>query len=123
MERNILFEGEPLPQGGLSNARVLAELCSQSFRSNCEWTLYAREVIRRGGDLRNWRYLAEDPAVRERQFRLFCALLGSHNIPPERRATVAGWMLSHMLTEIPEYLSIEAAERHTRQRSSSWGMA
>lgn len=98
------FSGEPQPFGGLSNKRTLAKACPAEFKENNPWSNYASRVFFKGTDIANWKWKSNDEAERQRQKACFQALLDTFDLGHNEKESVAGWMLSLMLTEVPEYV-------------------
>lgn len=103
--REILFSGELGFFGGLSNGRDLVEVCPVEFKQDNQWSNYAKKLFSRGGNTDKWKWKSEDPAERRRQGLCFEASLIGPDLSSEDKAAVAGWMLSEMLTEVPEQVS------------------
>lgn len=101
--QNMLFSGEPRG-GGLSNEEALSRVVPEEFKSDNPWSTYAMRIFFLGADISNWKWRAEDEVERRKQRACFTALLGTFSLPHEDKEAVAGWMLSAMLTEVPEYL-------------------
>ena len=101
----ILFKGDAGFLGGLSNEKELTKQCPNSFKENNPWSDYAMKLFFNGGNLKNWKYKDLNKKAQTKQFSCFKGLLSTFGIPHEDKEAVAGWMLSEMLTEVPEYLS------------------
>ncbi len=99
-----LFAGNGQPFGGLSNERELAKLCPPEFKRGNPWSSYASRVFFGGANIANWKWKSDDEAVRRHQKGCFHGLLGTFDLKHEDKEAVAGWMLSEMLTEVPEYV-------------------
>ena len=99
-----LFAGQPWPLGGLSNERELAKTCPPKFKNGNAWSSYASRVFFGGANIANWKWKSDDEAVRRHQKGCFHGLLGTFDLKHEDKEAVAGWMLSEMLTEVPEYV-------------------
>jgi hypothetical protein len=102
-----LFAGSPEPFGGLNNEDELAKACPEEFQGDNPWSDYAMKLFYFGGNIKNWKWKSEDKAVKNKQFACFHGLLGTFGLRNEDKEAVAGWMLSEMLTEVPEYISKE----------------
>lgn len=100
-----LFGGEPEFLGGLSNENELAVACPDEFKDDNPWSSYAMKLFFSGGKIANWKWKSDDPSERRRQMGCFHSLLGTFGLPHEDKEAVAGWMLSEMLTEVPEYIA------------------
>lgn len=98
-----LFSGNPSSLGGLSNERELARQCPPKFqqRSN-KWSHYASLLFFNGGNISKWNWKSDDKDEREKQLACFKALLGTFDLKHEDKEAVAGWMLSEMLTDVPD---------------------
>lgn len=96
-----LFSGTEQPFGGLSNEEELMPLCPEQFLAENEWSAFANALLLKGGSTEGWSWKSGDEAVRAQQLQCFRGLLGSC-IPYERKASIAGWMLSEMLKEVPK---------------------
>jgi hypothetical protein len=101
----ILFSGEPVVFGGLSNEEVLAKECPEKFKDSNPWSNYASSVFFRGANISNWKWVTEDQYTRKKQLACFHGLLSGFNLHHEDKEAVAGWMLSKMLKEVPKYLA------------------
>ena len=99
-----LFTGQPQPLGGLSNEDELAKACPDKFKSGNSWSDYAMQLFFKGGNISNWKWKSDDKAERNRQMGCFRGVLGTFSLRHEDKEAVAGWMLSEMLTEVPEYV-------------------
>ena len=100
----ILFAGEPEMLGGLSNERELVKECPPEFLRDNPWSDYASKAFFQGAKIVNWTWKSNDPAERRRQMACFQGLLGTFGIGHNEKESVAGWMLSEMLAEVPEYV-------------------
>lgn len=99
-----LFAGERQLFGGLSNECELAKLCPPEFKRGNPWSSYASRVFFGGADIANWKWKSTDEAERRHQGGMLHSLLGTFGLKHEEKEAVAGWMLSEMLTEVPEYI-------------------
>ncbi len=99
----ILFSGTPNLLGGLSNEQELVGLCPQEFQNDNPWSSYASKLFFRGANISNWKWRQENEHERKRQLNCFSGLLGSFDIDHEDKEAVAGWMLSIILVEVPEW--------------------
>ena len=97
----VLFAGRPEGLGGLSNEEELVKECPPEFLSNNPWSNYASSIFFQGAKVATWKWKSDDPAERRRQMACFKGLLGSF-IDHNEKESVAGWMLSEMLTEVPK---------------------
>ena len=104
MSEEVLFTGVPQPLGGLSNEDELTETCPDEFKGNNPWSSYANQIFFRGANISNWKWKSDDEGEQQRQIGCFHGLLGTFGISHEDKSAVAGWMLSEMLTEVPEYV-------------------
>ena len=103
--KELLFSGKPGVLGGLSNEEALARACPVEFKSfRNGWSSLAMNIFYHGGDLSHWRFKNKDNA--SKQFSCFEGLIHSFGLSHEDKQAVAGWMLSEMLEELPEYLPI-----------------
>ena len=100
----ILFSGNPFPMGGLSNEHELAKECPEEFRQGNPWSLYAFRLFAEGANIANWKWKSNNETERQRQRACLEALLGTFELSQQDKEAVAGWMLSEMLTEVPEYV-------------------
>lgn len=103
-----LFSGHPLPFGGLSNEEDLVKKCPEDFKRRNTWSAYAMELFYRGGNIANWKWKSEDQNQQHHQLGCFRGLLRTYNIEHEEKEAVAGWMLSEMLMEVPQYVAPQA---------------
>jgi len=104
-----LFAGKPSAFGGLSNEAELVQICPEPFKSDYnynEWSKAAMMIFFAGGKIGHWKWRTADPAVKQRQMACFNGLLGTWGIKHEAKEAVAGWMLSEMLTEVPEHVEV-----------------
>ncbi|MGD1003365.1 MAG: hypothetical protein ABR884_02200 [Minisyncoccia bacterium] len=104
---SILFIGKPEMLGGLSNEEQLVKECPPEFHKDNPWSNYASELFFKGGKIANWKWKSDDPTERRRQMNCFDGLLGTFGIGHNEKESVAGWMLSEMLAEVPEYVPPE----------------
>jgi hypothetical protein len=104
MSNEKLFAGQPGILGGLTNEGELAKLCPKEFKRNNPWSDYATKLFFRGGNIANWKWKSDDVATRRDQAACFCGLLRTFVLLPQDKMAVAGWMLSEMLAELPEYV-------------------
>ena len=98
----ILFSGAPSFLGGLSNEEELVKCCPKDFMQRNEWSDYAMQIFFAGGSCKDWKWKFNDEGVRKQQLACFKGLLGTFGIKHEHKEAVAGWMLSEMLTEVPQ---------------------
>ena len=103
-ERTILFGGHPLPDGGLDNEEEVARECPEEFKSENEWSRYAiylyTHQVSESGD---WKWRSDDLVIRGYQRLCLIAVLETFDVRHEDNEAIAGWMLSVMLTEVPDY--------------------
>lgn len=104
---DILFSGTPEPFGGLTNEHELVKRCPEDFKGANLWSSYASKVFFLGADIQNWGWKSADKEIQKRQLGCLKGLLSTYGIAHEDKEAVAGWMLSEMLTEVPEYLPPE----------------
>ncbi len=107
MSNAVLFAGNPAPLGGLTNEDELAELCPDEFKNNNPWSSYAMKLFYSGGNVANWNWKSDNDTVRKHQLGCFIGLLGTFGLSHQDKESVAGWMLSEMLTEVPEHIPVE----------------
>lgn len=110
MSSKILFSGKlyPLNTGGISNEKELVSMCPAEFKEKDNvWSNYARMLFCRGADIKNWQWNTEDEEIRTSRFAYLRGILRADDLEIEDRKAVAGWMLSEMLTEVPEYIPAE----------------
>jgi len=100
----VLFSGKPGFLGGLSNEEELAQICPEEFKKDNPWSNYASRIFTRGVTISNWKWATDDQNKRKTQFACLDGLLGGFALEQEDKEAVAGWMLSKILTEVPEYL-------------------
>ena len=106
-EMELLFSGTPQPFGGLSNEKELVDACPLEFRGCNVWSSYTRRLFLEGGGNVNWKWASEDEEERKRQAACFCGIFGSMSLGLNDKMALAGWMLSHMLSEVPEVIPCE----------------
>jgi hypothetical protein len=98
-----LFSGTPGPLGGLSNELELVKHIPKAFRPyENPWSTYAMSVFYGGGSTANWKWRSDDPQIRRQQLLCWKAALNSFETQHEDKASLTGWMLSEMLTEVPK---------------------
>lgn len=107
MSNKQLFAGQPELLGGLTNEVELAILCPEEFKNNNPWSDYAMKLFYHGGNIANWKWKSDDTATRRHQRGCFSGLLGTFALPHQDKTAVAGWMLSEMLSEVPEHVPYE----------------
>lgn len=101
-----LFSGEPYSTGGLSNEDELARICPVEFKNRHNpWVSYASRLFFEGGIISHWKWRS-DGEEKENQFRIFQSILEGFMSHSDKEA-VAGWMLSRMLFEVPEYIPLD----------------
>jgi hypothetical protein len=101
----ILFSGTPSPFGGLSNERELARQCPPEFKRRNPWSDAAMLLFFRGGKLNHWLWKSADPQIASKQLRCFKGLISTFDLKHEDKEAVAGWMLSEMLTSVPDHVA------------------
>ena len=101
---NELFSGTAYPFGGLSNEQKLVKLCPDEFKKSNKWSKLAMKLFYDGGSTHHWKYKNDD--LKSKQFSCLKGLLGTFEIKHEDKAAIAGWMLSEMLDELPDYLPL-----------------
>jgi len=111
MSREQLFAGESQVFGGLSNESELSRLCPKEFNRNNPWSNYAKKFLYHGGGANNWKWKSGDTATRVHQYECFKGLLTSFSLPHQVKLAVAGWMLSEMLSEVPEHIPHEETKK------------
>lgn len=99
-----LFAGQPGLLSGLSNEGELVEACPTEFRKHNPWSDYAMKLFYRGGNISNWKWKSENESERKWQLLCFNAFLATFGVSHQDKEAIAGWMLSEMLTEVPEHL-------------------
>jgi len=107
-----LFSGNAELLGGLSNEAELARNCPAEFKQDNPWSDYAMQLFFRGGKLTNWKWRNTDQGHQRHQLACFRGLISTFGLKHEDKEAVAGWMLSVMLTEVPEYEALAKAEGH-----------
>jgi hypothetical protein len=98
---DVLFSGEQLPFGGLSNEKVLASACPREFKNVSRWSDYVARCFVTDVTTAGWKWKSADAAERRRQRECFLGLLESFDLPHDDKVAIAGWMLSEMLSEVP----------------------
>ena len=104
---DVLFSGKPEFFGGLSNEEELAQVCPEEFKKNNPWSDYVSRVFYYGADIRNWKWVTDDQNIRLTQLGYLRGVLGGFALDHKDKEAVAGWMLSRILTEVPEYLELK----------------
>ena len=99
---SLLFAGEPQPFGGLSNEQELAKLCPPEFNKDNLWVIYASKIFFGGANITDWKWRSVKDEERQRQMVCLLGLLGSFDLSHEDKEAVAGWILSKILSEVPE---------------------
>gem|GEM_PF-1311008 len=103
----IPFTGHPdIDFVGLTNEKDLVKICPDEFKQNNPWTKYASHFFKKDGRMiiaTHWKY--KSGTEEERRHKLFCfeALLASTYLSSTQKTSIAGWMLSEILEEVPEY--------------------
>jgi len=93
--------------GVLKKERELAGMCPIEFMDDDNpWAQYVMKIATEGGDTGNWKWLTDDEDAREIQFGHFCFLIGASHLSHNELKGLAGWMLSNMLEEVPEYVPV-----------------
>jgi hypothetical protein len=100
-----LFAGKPEMLGGLSNEDELAKLCPGEFKRDNPWSDYSRKVFFLGANISNWKWKSANPNIRKHQHACWYGLLGTFGLSRENKEAVAGWMLSEMLSEVPQHIA------------------
>jgi len=80
------------------NESMLVEECPVEFRGDNPWSNY----VDRGGSVENWKWKSDDKTKRTRQMDCLMAINDHSSLSNENKRAVMGWMLSEMLTEVPE---------------------
>jgi len=112
----ILFSGKPGFFGGLSNEMEIAQACPKEFKTGNPWSDYAMRLFVAGGNIANWKWKSEDEAEQQHQRACFNGLLGTFGVSTQEKGAIAGWMLSEMLTEVPEYLPPVEKKKKNRKK-------
>lgn len=101
----ILFSGTLLRSDYLSNDIELAKACPEFFKKNNSWSGYATKLFAgQGGNISNWKWKTDDKIERTQQMSCLKAIFRAFILSKEEKEAVAGWMLSEMLGELPEYI-------------------
>jgi len=101
----ILFSGKPGYFGGLSNEEELAQVCPGEFKKKENpWSEYASRLFFGGANISNWKWATDNQEERKQQLACLHGVLGGFALDHKDKEAVAGWMLSKILTEVPEYL-------------------
>jgi len=98
----ILFEGMVLFDGGLSNETELLNSCPEEFKGDNPWSEYVARVFYEECSTINWRWKTDSGKERAIRIAHLVSLLDSQTLNQEEIFSVAGWMLSEMLKEVPE---------------------
>lgn len=106
-KEKALFAGEPISSGGLTNEKELVRICPETFRRGNEWSHLAIILKHKEYETFNWRWKSKDPHEQHHQLERLQAILRSFGLRLEDIYAVAGWMLSEMLTQIPELKIIQ----------------
>jgi len=99
-----LFSGQPQILGGLSNEEDLVKQCPPEFRQGNDWSGYASSLFFEGGQVSHWKWKSDDDEIKGKQMACFHGLLSTFGIGHHEKESVAGWMLSEMLEEVPEHI-------------------
>lgn len=105
MPKELIFAGKAQAFGGLSNERELVSLCPEEFKRRNPWSDYVSKIFFGGANISNWNWKSQDLEKQARQLSCFGCLLGGWGLRHEDKEAIAGWMLSEMLTETPEYIA------------------
>lgn len=106
-----LFSGTPGFLGGLSNEEKLVKLCPDEFKTENPWSHAASLLFFCGGKTTDWKWRSPDKAERGRQRACFEGLLRGFGLQHESKEAIAGWMLSEMLSEVPEVETSKLEEK------------
>lgn len=104
---DMLFAGDPMPMGGLSNEDALVRACPEEFRRGNPWCDYTSKLFFHGADISNWQFKSSDREEKKRQMSCLRGLLETFGIGHNQKEAVAGWMLSRMLSEVPEHIAVK----------------
>jgi len=105
MADSKLFSGRIEPMGGLSNENELAKECPADFKnSHNPWTNYACHLFFEGANIGNWKWKSTDKKEKSKQLKFLHGLLSGFGLGHAEKEAVAGWMLSEMLSEVPEHV-------------------
>jgi hypothetical protein len=108
MSNEQLFSGTAEPLGGLTNEAELAELCPSEFKEANDWSIFAMALFAGvAGEVKDFEWKTDDVEVRKHQSECFRGLLGTFGLGHYEKESVAGWMLSEMLDEVPERVTTE----------------
>ncbi len=108
MSKELLFSGTPKTRGGLSNERELVAHCPVEFQDTNLWVIYASKFLHHPSTYRgNWSWQSEDAEVQEKQYNCLLGIIRSLDLEEGPKESVAGWMLSEMLTRVPVYIPIK----------------
>lgn len=102
-----LFSGTEELLGGLSNEEELVGLCPEEFKKRDNpWTRLASNLFHDGGNISHWKWKRD----KEKDNELSClrGILGSFGVSHKDKEAIAGWMLSEMLIELPEYKPLKS---------------
>lgn len=102
-----LFAGEPISSGGLTNERELVRICPETFRRGNDWSYFAMRLKHRKYETSNWMWKSKDLHKQHHQLERLQGILRSLGLELGDMYAVAGWMLSEMLTQIPELKIIQ----------------
>lgn len=107
MSTEQLFQGQADIFGGLSNELELSRLCPHEFLEDNPWSTYVNKLFTQTGNRANWKWKSDDINTQGEQLSCFDGLLNSSLLKPSKKIAIAGWMLSEMLMEVPEFVPIE----------------
>lgn len=113
MTPNQLFAQMPGTTGAPSIDELFKQCPAQFKRTDNPWKAFATKMRRGGGHVNGtgWNPKSKDPALVERQIA-WVLVLGAYGktdrtpLGELRHDAIAGWMLSEMLAEVPEYVPV-----------------
>lgn len=118
MSKELLFAGsydsQGIGGGFISNRKELVKACPEEFfRNENPWSVYIDKVLQSGGcKSGHWKWQVSDMSERLKMRIYFQVLLSNKGgLSGTDLRAVAGWMLSEMLTEVPEYIPREVKDK------------
>jgi hypothetical protein len=81
----------------------LSEVCPSEFTKRNPWSDYANHLFFNGGNTSGWKWKSANKEERDWQLGCFSSILRTLTLSHQEKIAVGGWMLSEMLTEVPNY--------------------
>ncbi len=82
--------------------KSLQEFVRKNLEGSSPWKKYASRIFFRGCKTGNWKWKPNSNIVRENQMNCLNGILSGFELSHQDKESVAGWMLSEMLEEVPK---------------------